>query len=232
MTPADKNALARLTGSGASARATTDDLQALLLQVVFALLMVFIIAYFMFVDTSRKKRAEEILDLNRQKLVLAIEKTAENHRIKYGLNALMTQDTDGRRHFDADACIRDGRLEIAPAARKAFAAGSRAAAADYRAPAVLADRWQAAVLTEAGLSADALSAEERRWLETEVARRIEEVRLDARGVQRALAARLQRVLLARPELFNSLSDPGALADLIKKKSLELITSESGGEMLP
>ena len=50
MTESDRNALSRLLGDGTSRRASTDDLQGLLLQVVFALLMIFMIAYFIFVD--------------------------------------------------------------------------------------------------------------------------------------------------------------------------------------
>ena len=41
MTESDRRALARLGGGAPSRRASTDDLQGLLLQVVFALLMVF-----------------------------------------------------------------------------------------------------------------------------------------------------------------------------------------------
>ena len=67
MTESDRAALKRLLGSEGSRGATTDDLQGLLLQVVFALLMVFMIAYFIFVETSRKERAEEILEVNRRR---------------------------------------------------------------------------------------------------------------------------------------------------------------------
>ena len=89
MTESDRRALARLGGGAPSRRASTDDLQGLLLQVVFALLMVFMIAYFIFVTETKKEREEQVLDLNRQKLVLALEQTAEDHRVKYGLNALL-----------------------------------------------------------------------------------------------------------------------------------------------
>lgn len=69
MTDSDRRALSRLAGAETSSgRATTDDLQGLLLQVVFALLMVFMIAYFIFVDASKKKQAEQVMELNRQKL--------------------------------------------------------------------------------------------------------------------------------------------------------------------
>ena len=214
MTESDRAALKRLLGGDASRRATTDDLQGLLLQVVFALLMVFMIAYFIFVEMSRKERAEEILEVNRQKLVLALEKVAEDHRVKYGLNALMTQGTDGRRSFDADEHVKGGRIELAPAAKTAFASGSAAACADYRDSAALSVAWKSAVLNEAKLEETALTDDEKAWLDDEIVRSVEEVRLDARGVQRALAARLQRQWIENPSALGDIADPGALADAL------------------
>ena len=232
MTESDRAALKRLLGGDASRRATTDDLQGLLLQVVFALLMVFMIAYFIFVEMSRKERAEEILEVNRQKLVLALEKVAEDHRVKYGLNALMTQGTDGRRSFDADEHVKGGRIELAPAAKAAFASGSAAACADYRDSAALAVAWKSAVLNEAKLEEAALTADEKTWLDDEIARSVEEVRLDARGVQRALAARLQRQWIENPSALGDIADPSALADALKARSLKLVAEATGAEVLP
>jgi hypothetical protein len=232
MTESDRAALKRLLGGDASRRATTDDLQGLLLQVVFALLMVFMIAYFIFVEMSRKERAEEILEVNRQKLVLALEKVAEDHRVKYGLNALMTQGTDGRRSFDADEHVKGGRIELAPAAKAAFASGSAAACADYRDSAALAVAWKSAVLNEAKLEDAALTDDEKTWLDDEIARSVEEVRLDARGVQRALAARLQRQWIENPSALGDIVDPSALADALKARSLKLVAEATGAEVLP
>ena len=232
MTESDRAALKRLLGGDASRRATTDDLQGLLLQVVFALLMVFMIAYFIFVEMSRKERAEEILEVNRQKLVLALEKVAEDHRVKYGLNALMTQGTDGRRSFDADEHVKGGRIELAPAAKTAFASGSAAACADYRDSAALAVAWKSAVLNEAKLEETALTDDEKTWLDDEIARSVEEVRLDARGVQRALAARLQRQWIENPSALGDIADPSALADALKARSLKLVAEATGAEVLP
>ena len=232
MTESDRAALKRLLGGDASRRATTDDLQGLLLQVVFALLMVFMIAYFIFVEMSRKERAEEILEVNRQKLVLALEKVAEDHRVKYGLNALMTQGTDGRRSFDADEHVKGGRIELAPAAKTAFASGSAAACADYRDSAALAVAWKSAVLNEAKLEETALTDDEKAWLDDEIVRSVEEVRLDARGVQRALAARLQRQWIENPSALGDIADPSALADALKARSLKLVAEATGAEVLP
>ena len=232
MTESDRAALKRLLGSEGSRGATTDDLQGLLLQVVFALLMVFMIAYFIFVDTSRKERAEEIIEVNRQKLILAIDKVAEDHRVKYGLNALMTQGTDGRRSFDADEHVKGGRIELAPAAKAAFASGSAAAFSDYRDTAALATAWKSAVLEEAKLEEAALTDDEKTWLGDEVARSVEEIRLDARGVQRALAARLQRQWIENPSALGDIADPSALADALKARSLKLVAEATGAEVLP
>ena len=232
MTEGDRHALTRLLGGEKSARATTDDLQGLLLQVVFALLMIFMIAYFIFVDQQKKERVEEVMELNRQKLTLALDKVAEDHRVRYGLNALMTQGTDGRRTFEPDEFVKGGRLALAPAAKAAFAQGGKAAFADYADASKLAETWRESVLTEAALSADKLSSEETTWLDKALATEIENVRLDARGVQRSLAARLQKQWIENPEVFKDVTDAGEIADLLKSKSLKLVSEETGAEVLP
>ena len=61
MTSADRQALMRLAGGAKSDGVTTDDLQGLLLQVVFALLMIFMIAYFIFVASAKKEQQEQVL---------------------------------------------------------------------------------------------------------------------------------------------------------------------------
>ena len=230
MKESDKTAFERIFGERHDRRATTDELQGLLLQIVFALLMIFIIAYFIFVAETKKEREEQVLDLNRQKLVLALEKAVEDRRIKYGLNALMTQGTDGKRVFDADAHISGGGINLAPAAKMAFSSGSAAAAADYKDEAALRKSWYDEVVASSGV--ETLTEDEMAWLEREISERAESVRLDARGVQRALAARLQAALIANPEMFGDVRDANALAEAIKLKSLELVKDAIGGEVLP
>lgn len=232
MTEADRDVLSRLLGSGASRRATTDDLQGLLLQIVFALLMIFIIAYFIFVDQQKKERVEEVMALNRQKLTLALEKVSENHRIRYGLNALMTQGIDGQRTFEPDDYVHSGQLVLTPAARTAFSTGSKAAVLDYANTNELLTNWQSEILTEAKLEESVLSSEECAWLSKAIATEVENVRLDARGVQRALAARLQRQWVENPETFKDVEDVGEIADLLRQKSLRLVAEETGAEVLP
>ena len=230
MTQSGKKALMKIACGEKAARASVDDLQSLLLQIVFALLMIFIIAYFIFVEETKKERAEQVLDLNRQKLVLALEKTVENHRIKYGLNALMTQGIDGSRIFDASSHVHGGALSLAPAAAKAFSAGSAAAFQDYSDAEKLHESWVKEVMEAA--AAGELGEEEKAWLNDAVAERIEMVRLDTRGVQRALAARLQESLIESSSSLGTIEDANALAEAIKLKSLEMIKKEIGAEVLP
>ena len=231
MTEADKSALRRLVGGESGKRATTDDLQGLLLQVSLALLMIFMIAYFIFVEAAKKERQEEVLAINRQKLVLALEKTAEDRRTRYGLNALMVQGTDGKRSFDPDQHISGLTLSLAPAAKTAFANGSKAALADYASASNLVC-WKEEVLSAAGLSAEELTEEETEWLDGAIAENSEAVRLDARGVQRALAARLQRRWVENPSQLGESTDAGEIADLLKIKSLRLVADLTGAELLP
>ena len=233
MTDADRNALRRMLGASGDVRASADDLQGLLLQVVFALLMVFMIAYFIFVDQQKKDRAEEVMAVNRQKLTLALEKVAEDYRIRYGLNALMTQGTDGKRTFEPDEHVRDGKLSLSPAAKSAFSGGSSAAFADYSKPAELAAAWRRGVFAAAGLAEEEVAdGDVLAWLDKELAANVEAVRLDARGVQRALAARLQKQWTDNPDSFASTTDPSALAETLKAKSLELVEREIQSEVLP
>ncbi|MGN0833763.1 MAG: hypothetical protein ACI4RD_08990 [Kiritimatiellia bacterium] len=222
MTEADRRALHRLTGGDASVRATTDDLQGLLLQVVFALLMVFMVAYFVFVADQRRERVEEVMAVNRQKLTLALDRVAEDRRIRYGLNALLTQGTDGRRAFEPDAHVRDGKIVLTPAAQAAFSSGARAAGRDYAEPSSLAAAWRREVLAAAQLSEADLKDEERSWLEQALAERIEAVRLDVRGVQRSLAARLQRQWVDDPSRLKGVTDPRAIAAFLRTESLKLV----------
>jgi hypothetical protein len=241
MTRSDKIALSRLLGSSPSPRASTDELQGLLLQVVFALLMVFMIAYFMFVVKTEKEQQEQVMQLNRQKLTLALDKVVDERCILYGLNALMTQGVDGKRSFDASEHVQNGQLTFTPAVKKAFSLGSRAAATDYADQNALQTNFMNEAISIAGIEREALSDDEVAWFNEEVASRVELLRLDVRGVQRAIAARLQQQWIKNPATLSSMKMAGQddvaafAAELeaeLKRRSLELISKVTAAEMLP
>jgi hypothetical protein len=210
--------------------ASVDDLQGLLLQVVFALLMVFIIAYFIFVGEQKRSREEEILELNRQKLVLAIEKISERYRVKYALNSVMVQSADGRPDFDPNWFFKKGKIQFPQAVKKAFSKGSRTAYSDYADPIVLMQSWKNAVLSEAGIETP--SESDNAWLNETLEQAIEAVRLDVRGVQRAIAAAQQRRWATDYAAFNDVEDPERIAEMLKVKSLKAVSQSLDTELLP
>ena len=242
MMQSDKKVLAKLFSRENSPRASTDELQGLLLQVVFALLMVFMFAYFMFVGKVEKEREEQVMELTRQKLTLALEKVAEDSRIRYGLNALMVQGADGKRTFEADAFVSNGKLVMTPATRAAFSAGSAAAFFDYSNADSLAAKWRHSALNAASLTEESLKAEEKEWFENAVDKEIENVRLDVRGVQRSLASRLQKQWIENPkslggsfkdlDKFDFATRASEVSHELKERSLKLLSSEAKAEMLP
>lgn len=211
-------------------KASIDDLQGLLLQVVFALLMVFMIAYFIFVGEQTRGRKDEILELNRQKLVFAVEKVSERYRVKYALNSVMVRDAHGRPDFDPDWFFRKGEIHFPQAVKRAFSGGSRNAYSDYSDPAALARAWKAAVLSEAGM--DSLPENDNAWLDEILNREIEAVRLDVRGVQRAIAAARQRRWAADYEAFKDVDDPERIAEMLKVRSLRAVAKSLDAELLP
>ena len=96
----------------------------------------------------------------------------------------------------------------------------------------LVEAWYTNVLETAGLPAETLTRDELDWLGREIADRVESVRLDARGVQRALASRLQEALIAHPETFGEVREAAALAAAIKAKSLQVVREALETEVLP
>ena len=98
--------------------------------------------------------------------------------------------------------------------------------------AALEAAWRGDVLATAGLAEADLAPAETEWLAGEISERVESMRLDVRGVQRALAARLQRSLVEHPDTLGDVRDANALAEAIKSKSLELVREATGAEVLP
>ena len=58
------------------------------------------------------------------------------------------------------------------------------------------------------------------------------MRLYVRGVQRALAARLQKQWIDDPSAFGDIQDVGEIAAELKNRSLKLVSEAVGSEVLP
>lgn len=250
MNASDQAQLGRFLGNRSEHSLSVDDLQGLLLQISFAIMMVFMIAFFMFRVKTSHDQHEQVLELNRQKLVLAAETVEASYRTRYGLGVLMPPRADGTRAFDPADVIAGGRLTSAPAARAAFADGARAASLDYADTATLRTVWRNQILKAAGLAPEAITPDDEHWLDARLSAGVEGLRADVRGLQRSCAARLQRGWLKSP---SSVQDPvlakllaglkgvddakrlvlaSELSYALKDRSLTRLSEFAGAPMLP
>lgn len=208
-----KDELRRFVGGGRAdggGSFGTDDLQGLLLQIAFAIMMVFMLAYFLFrADASREKQ-EQVLEIERQKLVLAADTVRAGHRARYGLAALLPDGAGGA--FDPALVLRDGTLVDVPALRDAFRSGLAAAAADYADPLRLRRDWLAEVAAAAELDPAEISPEGARWLDARADADIAAAGAAAREVGLGAAAALQRRWVRHPD---EIGDP-AVADILRR----------------
>lgn len=248
MNAAEEQALARILGRRESTSVGVDELQGLLLQITLAIMAVFIIAFFIFRVKSEAQRKEEVLKLNRQKLVLAVDQVEAGYRARYGLSVLLPKE--GLEAFDASGIIRGTGLVDAPAVRNAFANGAKAARADYADPAALGGQWRSKSLAAAGLTEDQLGEEDLVWFRDRLATGVNGVRGDVQGMQRACAAQLQCAWLAKPSDCGDAELAALIAKLkgaddetrlmlateistaLKTRSLARLSELAGSELLP
>ena len=250
MDEADKDALVELAGEEPSGQSSVDDLQGLLLQVSLAIMMIFMIAFFMFRMKTAREQEEQVMELNRQKLSLACERVAVEFRERYALNVLVPIAADGRPEFAASSVVVNGELTSDPTIREAFRRGAKLASEDYAYPEKLAGRWREKVLALAQIPQERLENGDSAWLEALLGRSIGELRLSVYNVQRSCAARLQRDWLAEPgkigdaelaALAGKLRGAGAeerlrlaseISGALKSRSLMRLSELAQSEMLP
>ncbi len=222
-----------------------------MLQIAFAIMMIFMIAYFMFRTESVRVQEEQIMEIERQKLILAAETVLDAYRGRYGLSVLMPKDAEGVSRFDPALVLPDGAslTEVAPV-REAFAQGAAKSFKDYSDPIGLRKTWLGQVLAQAELSEGALGRKNLEWLQERIDTDVQSMREDVRAVQDGCAVRLQRYWMEHPE---SLDDPATaklLADFktadearrlllvtdishaLKRHSADRLRALSGADMLP
>ena len=219
MTEKDTKLMRALAGSGGDREMSVgvDDLQGLLLQVSLAIMMIFMIAFFMFRMKSEKEQQEQVMELTRQKLALACDRVEGEYRTRYGLGVLMEPGESGRAAFSPDKVIDGASMVPDRAVKEAFREGGRLAAGDYAYPEKLAELWRTKVVKCAELGGDGLGPDDEKWLAEQLERRIASVRSTVYNVQRSCAARLQRAWLADPD---RIGDPELAALVGKLKGVD------------
>lgn len=196
-----------------------DELQGLLLQISFAIMIVFMMAYFLFRADTRKRQEEQVLETERQKLVIAAEAVEGEMRARYGLDVLegspaTDSATDGAagnaaapsRLLEGDALTSD------PITAAAFLKAAQSGGADFSSPLELRRRWIERVCEAAQLEQASLSREGAEWLSVETDAAIARCEDGIRRAEYRAATELQGHWLAKPE---TISDP-LVADILSK----------------
>lgn len=197
MKEADKRALNALSGRK-DRTFGVEDLQGMLLQVSLAIMMIFMIAFFMFRLKSEKEQQEQVMELVRQKLTLACDRVAVDYRTRYGLPVYTTLSSDGKTVFKASTVVAGSGITADPTIATAFKGGVSAAAKDYADAKALCAEWVLRVVKAAGVAPDEIDEPTSVWLVGLVERRIAGVRKEMTDVERACAAAIQREWLANP----------------------------------
>lgn len=234
--------------SGRGRRAGTmgvDDLQGLLLQISFAIMIVFMMAYFLFRADARKRQEEQLLEIERQKLVIAVEATDAEMRERYGLNVVEELARPGALPVftSGDSLTED--LDV----RAAFLKAVRNGGGDLADPLALRRRWIARVCETARLDAEGLSKQASDWLSQAADDALARYGESVRRAEYKAAAELQRYWIANPSLLNDAKVAEILSQLdgageerrlllvtelsaaLKSRALERLSGLAGADLL-
>ena len=192
-----------------------DDLDSLLLQVSFAIMMIFMMAYFLFRSESNKREEEQLLEIERQKLLIAAEAANFELASRYGLDILSPAAPEGLAEGELPAppaILENGRLTSSPLVSAAFVKAVRNGAEDFAAPLELRRKWIDDVCRRAGLRQDAISRPSIDWLGREAEISLTRHEEGIRRAEYQAAADLQRHWIANP---SSIDDP-RVSDILAK----------------
>ncbi len=223
LSPSLRRRIQRALHLDANPESDIDELNAVLLQIALALMLVFMIAFFLFMrntggEISRVEALrKEVESARREKLLHALEQMTERYRVRYGLKAFQQIDpVSGAKQYDLSGIVEEGRFAGAENPRRSFRLGGVAACSDYSDPAALEERWRVDTLQTAALREEELPSELRGWLTSEIRRRSAMVREEVEEVQALAAAALQSHFANNPGLVR---DP-AVQELLDRIAVE------------
>lgn len=205
-----KNAqLAKIIRKGSAKRKApnVNELESLLLQISFAIMMVFMMAYFLFRAEAKKEQEEQLLELERQKLVIAAEAADAASMARYGLDILvLTNSPSGLKLLKGDQLSDDTFI------KGAFLKAAQNGAKDFSDTLSLRREWIADVYNRAGIDAASVSKASADWVNSvadDALARYEEL---IRKIEYRAVAELQGYWLKNP---SKIDDP-KIADILQK----------------
>lgn len=192
------------------------NLEGLLLQISFAIMMVFMMAYFLFRNEAQREKVNQLLELERQKLVLARDAVELERSIRYGLDVLAPSNHT----IIASIQILDNdMLTSNPVVSQAFLKAMQNGKSDLRSASLPRDTFIRDVLTKAELTPEAISMQSHTWLHNEADLAITWYENAIENLEAKAMSELQRHWLENPA---EIDDPQTLAIL---KKLENATDE-------
>lgn len=220
--------LLKLLGAKPAGEAAEDELTSVLLQVSLAIMLIFMIAFFVFMNKVGAEIGQidqlegQLQTARKDKILHAVSQVADRYRIRYGLPFFLRFDPDtGVRRFDLSAVIRDGRMTAVPDALRFFRTGGKNAFADYAAPDALEENWKRQAREQIQWPPEKWSPSERRFLSEQVGREMAALKAEVIEVQTLAAASLQAYLARNPQ---QVRDP-AVRSLLEKLQEPVSQSE-------
>lgn len=234
--------------SSSSPTVSVDDLNGLLLQISLAIMMIFVMAYFIF----RTQKNEKILEIQRQKLELAVETVDKEYKLRYGLNVLTAgltrEDGSTNVYFDASSIITNGQMTQNHAVRAAFMSASQNGQSDFKDKLSLRKGWWDKVIEVAAIEDD-ITQENTKWLNDTADTCISDYVDSVHAIQYGCATMLQKYWMEHPQQvkdkeieailskFNTADEKTKmllitdLAEALRRYSIETLSRLAGAELL-
>lgn len=212
--------LLKALGAKPASEAAEDELTSVLLQISLAIMLIFMIAFFVFMNkvgteiSQIDKMEVQLSTARKDKIVHAVTVVAERYRVRYGLPFFLRFDPEtGSKNYDLSSVVQpDGTMTADAHALRSFQTGGKNAFADYADSSALETAWKREVLTQSGFSLEGLNPSERRFLSEQVDRQIGILKSEVMEVQTLAAASLQEHLARNPRLVHD----AAIRSLLEK----------------
>jgi hypothetical protein len=197
-----------------------DEILGLLLQISLAIMMIFMIAFFMFRFKSNKAQQEQLIEIQRQKITVSLEKNEQFFRTRYGLNSITRMDEKGDTLYQMEGLISNGEITDNVNLRFAFVDGGKRAYQDYSDIMTLRQTWWMKVLTDAEMAPADLTQENWKWLAATIDEKIKNVKANCTEVQLLAAVAVQSHFITSPEKVTDADVQRLLKHFIRASDVE------------
>ena len=198
-----RNQLLKMLNARTDADADIDELNSVLLQVSLAIMLIFMIAFFLFMGKIDGEIEQldnlkvQLAEAEREQILQAVEKVAEKYRIRYGLKEFLRIDpVTGNRVYEFTDVINKGNLNQDGFAVHAFRSGSAAAHSDHLDMKVLEENW----LVQVTELCESAAQKQPVFLKDTVHTQILCIKKEVIEVQTLAAAQIQEHLAVNPHL--------------------------------